>query len=457
MTDIKKVVTRFAPSPTGFLHIGSARTALFNLLYARKYAGTFILRIEDTDRERSKREYEESILEGLRWLGITYDKLSRQSERTDIYREYLKKLIDSDSAYLSKEPATEGKRSEVIRLRNPGRVMTFDDEIRGEITFDTGELGDFVIAKSVDEPLYHLAVVVDDFLMEVTHIIRGEDHISNTPRQMLIAEALGIKHPIYAHLPLILAPDRSKLSKRHGAISVTEYYELGYLSGALINFLALLGWSPQGKNVGKEEEQEIFLLPDLIKKFELGKIGKSGAIFNTEKLDWINREHIKRLPEEKLFRHVSEAIPPRIHSLPEWGEDRFRKIIPILIERIVKFSDITEMSNAGELDFFFKAPEYKVKKLIWKKDADGKIIKASADELIKTIEKIPPTSFTKETIKSAVINFIGDKDRGSILWSTRYALSGLEKSPDPFIIASVIGKDATLNRLKIMQSHLSSK
>ena len=399
----------------------------------------------------NSKEYEENILEGLRWLGLTHDGFCRQSERIDLHKKYAQKLIDDGKAYFSKEEVGEGKREEVIRLKNPGGKITFTDEIRGEISFDTKELGDFVIAKSMDEPLYHLAVVVDDHEMGITHVIRGEDHISNTPRQILIAEALGIEKPVYAHLPLVLAPDRSKLSKRHGATSLTEYREMGYLSEAVVNFLALLGWSPQNREGNNEE---ILLLDDLIKKFELSKVGKSGTIFNIEKLNWLNREHIKRLAKDRLDDHVLRAIPSRIMNLPEWSKERLQKIIPLLVDRIVNFSDITEMGDNGELDLFFKSPEYETSKLIWKKDANGEIIRGLIDGLIETIGNVPDSSFVTEKIKADVTVFINGRDIGSVLWPMRFALSGMEKSPDPFSIAEAIGKKDTLLRLKTAKEKL---
>ncbi len=224
---MKKIIkTRFAPSPTGVLHIGSVRTALFNFLYAKKHGGEFILRIEDTDRERSKPEFETVIQESLSWLSMEWNSFHRQSDRTEIYQEAIRELLENKKAYISKEER-EGGRKEVIRFSNPNKIIKFKDTIRGEINFDTSELGDFVIAKSESEPLYHLTVVVDDFKMEITDVIRAEEHISNTPRQILILEALNYPRPNYAHIPLILAPDRSKLSKRHGAVSVMEYKEKG--------------------------------------------------------------------------------------------------------------------------------------------------------------------------------------------------------------------------------------
>ena len=269
MTENNTLVTRFAPSPTGKLHVGGVHTALFNYLYTKRLGGKFLLRIEDTDKERSKKEFEEDIFFTLSWLGIDFDgEVVRQSERVEIHKKYLLKLIEEDKAYISKEePKKEGQNSEVIRFRNPGEVVTFNDEIRGEVTFDTTELGDFVIAKDLNTPLFHLAVVVDDHEMEVNYILRGEDHISNTPRQILIYKALGFEIPKYAHMALIFGPDGKKLSKRHGALPASEYKELGYETEAMVNFLALIGWNPG-------DEREIFSMSELIEEFSVEKVQK---------------------------------------------------------------------------------------------------------------------------------------------------------------------------------------
>jgi len=283
-----KVIVRIAPSPTGPIHIGNIRTALFNYIFAKQNRGKCLLRIEDTDKERSKKEYEDNIIENLKWLGLETDsKIWHQSERLDVYKKYLNKLINEDKAYISQE--TEGENREVVRFRNPNKKVTFDDLVRGEISFDTTELGDFIVAKNIDEPIYHLAVAVDDFESGVTHIIRGEDHISNTPRQILVQEAIGAPRPLYAHLPLILAKDRSKLSKRkHGeSVSLDYYREKGYLPEAILNYLALLGWNPG-------TEKEIFTLEELIKEFNIKKVNKAGARLDEKKLAWVNRKH-KRL------------------------------------------------------------------------------------------------------------------------------------------------------------------
>ena len=282
----RQVIVRMAPSPTGKFHVGSARTALYNFLFARKNDGKFILRIEDTDKERSKKEFEDDILEGLEWLGLKYDELYRQSERGEGYKSYVEKMLSQDLVYESDD--------KVIRFRNPNKKIKFNDLVRGEIEFDTTELKDFVIARSVDEPLYHLAVVIDDFESGITHVIRGEDHISNTPRQILIQEAIGAPRPLYAHLPLILAQDRSKLSKRkHGeSVSLDYYREKGISPAAVINYLALLGWNPG-------TEQEIFTLEELIKVFDLSRVHKGGAIFDEKKLAWVNRKHFNLGKKEK--------------------------------------------------------------------------------------------------------------------------------------------------------------
>lgn len=292
MNTNQKPIVRFAPSPTGPLHIGGARTALFNYIFAKQTGGQFILRIEDTDKERSKPEYEQEIRDGLAWLGIIPDASYRQSERTEIYQKHLDALIKSGAAFVSREKKKEGEGEvEVVRFKNTNKRVTFHDMVRGEVSFDTTELKDFVIARSVSEPLYHLAVVVDDFEMGITHIIRGEDHISNTPRQILIQEALGVPRPLYAHIPLILATDRSKLSKRkHGeAVSLAHYRAQGIVPAAMVNFLALLGWHPSASDAS-----EVLSFDELITQFQLERIQKGGAVLDANKLNWFNRQYLKK-------------------------------------------------------------------------------------------------------------------------------------------------------------------
>jgi glutamyl-tRNA synthetase len=416
----KKVVTRFAPSPTGPFHIGNVRTALFNFLFSRQNRGKFILRIEDTDKLRSEKKYEEEILNGLKWLGLNWDELYRQSERIAVYRKYLQKLLDGNKAYLD---------GEAIRFRNLNKKVKFNDLIRGEIEFDTTELGDFVIAKNIEEPLYHLAVVIDDFEMGVTHVIRGEDHVSNTPRQILIQEAIRAPRPIYAHLPLILAPDRSKLSKRsHGeAVSAGYYREAGYLPEAVINFLALLGW-----NSGTDEE--IFSLDELIKKFDIKKVQKSGAIFNTEKLDWLNKQYIKKMTTKELGEALLKFLPSK--------PDNWEKIVELEKERIAKLSDIKEGT-----EYFFDEPKYGAELLVWKKSDKNKT-KIYLEELLKKLCDMGDREWSKEKIKDVVWPYAEKNGRGDVLWPLRMALTGLERSPEPFTLADILGKIKTINRIK---------
>ncbi len=445
------VITRFPPSPTGKLQLGNARTALFNYLFAKQNGGSFLFRIEDTDHERSKKEYEADMIESLAWLGIKHDnaEIRRQSERPEIYRAYLKKLVDSGSAYVSKEAELpeegqpdfqspkkkEGvKRDEVIRFKNPNKVITFTDLIRGDITFNTAELGDFIIAKSMEEPLYHLAVVIDDAEMGITHVIRGEDGISNTPRQILIQEALGFARPLYAHLPLILAPDRTKLSKRHGAIPVSEYRARGYIPEAVVSYLALLGWNPG-------TDKEIFSMEELILLFDLTKVQKGGAVFSEEKMRSVNREYIKLAGGAKaLLAHIPKELaagrsPAQLETLAE-----------MLFDRVSVYGEIQKELSAGEYDYLMKEPAYPKERLMWKKAEESP--KAHLQKVISLLENIAPESFTKDAIKTAVFPYAEEKGKGNVLWPTRVALSGREQSPDPFTLAAVLGKETTLKRLR---------
>ncbi len=432
------IVTRFAPSPTGFLHMGGVRTGLFSYLYAKKMGGKFILRLEDTDRERSKEEWATQLVDDIKWLGINWDndEVYKQSLRGDRYKELLEKIISDGNAYVSKEEVKEeGQRAEVIRFKNPNKTVTFHDEIRGDITFDTTELGDFIIAKSLDEPIFHFAVVVDDFDMGITHVIRAEEHLSNTPRQILIQEAINAKRPIYAHLPLVLAEDKSKLSKRkHGETASLNYYrERGYFPEAIINFVALLGWNPG-------TEQEIFTLEELIKEFSLEKVQKSGAVFNIEKLKWYNKEYLKKENPETVIAEIKNRL-----TKSEINPEMIEKIAPTLIERINVYSDIEEILTAGDLDLYISKPQYEKEKLLWKKSPD---LNESKEHLEKVHELLSTVSdWNAENIKSAIWPYADEKGKGNVLWPLRYSLSGKDQSPDPIEIASVLGKEETLNRI----------
>ena len=447
---MSKIITRFAPSPTGVLHIGSVRTALYSWLYARQQGGTFILRIEDTDKERSKKEFEENIIDGLAWLGLTHDEFYRQSERGAIYKKHLETLIAKGTAYLSKEEVTEeGQRAEVIRFKNPNQIVTFHDEARGDISFDTTELGDFVIAKDFDTPLYHFAVVVDDFEMGVTHIIRGDDGISNTPRQILIQEALGAPRPAYAHLPMILAPDRSKLSKRHGALAVTEYRDEGYLPQAILNFVALMGWNPGN-------DQEIISIDEMMKLFTLEKLQKAGAVFNIDKLKWLNKHYLKLLSIERVGEALLAYFPDDFRNQVSQNPIIFSKIIPIILDRIATFSEVQSLVEEGELTYFFEDPRYLPESLLWKDERDPIRAIGHIDKSIELLHDIPSENFTIDGVKLALWDYATEVGRGNVLWPMRYALSGRDKSPDPFTLADILGKEATLRRLETAKRLLRS-
>lgn len=447
----QKIITRFAPSPTGLLHSGNYRTAIYSYLFAKQHGGEFILRIEDTDRARSKPEYETNIIESLAWLGLPYDKFYRQSERVDRHQFFLEKLIAEGKAYVSKEVAKDGSgvEKEIVRFKNPNKVVSFTDLIRGTIEIDTTDLGDFVIAKNISEPLFHLAVVVDDLEMGVTHIIRGEDHISNTPRHILLYEALDAPVPSYAHLPLVLNEDRAKLSKRKGAQPITHYRDQGYLPQAILNFLALIGW-----NDGTEDE--IFTMDDLLKRFDLTRIHKAGAIFNPVKLNWINKEHIKRLPATEQFKIVKKYMPDSIKDLPGYDEEILHRAMPALIDHINNFGELAILAERGEVAYFFEDPMYSVEGLFWKDDKDAARTRAHLDKVADLLQKISPDELTAESVKSALWDYANEAGRGNVLWPLRYALSGRDKSPDPFTLAEILGKETTMRRIKKAQELLGS-
>ncbi len=437
------VVTRFAPSPTGFLHVGGVRTAFYNFLFARKHNGTFALRIEDTDTARNREEWAVGLEEDLAWLGLTHDVFAKQSERTEVYRDAVKKLIDDGHAYISQETPTEpGQRDTVVRFRNPNKTVTINDLVRGEVTVDTTDLKDFIIARSVDEPLYHLAVVVDDAAMGITHVIRAEEHLSNTPRQILIQEALGYPRPTYAHLPLVLATDKSKLSKRkHGeTVSLTYYRSRGYLPHALLNFLLLLGWNPG-------TDQEFFSMDEMIAQFDLAKVQKGGAVFNTEKLNWVNKHYITAMDTNEQWEWVDRFTPEH------YNRTVLKKIQPLIIDRISAFGEIADAFANNEFVYFFEQPSYDGVTLTWK-DTSADNARTHLQHSLEVIETLADT-FTPETIKNALWEYAEAQGRGAVLWPLRVALSGQERSVDPFTIASVLGKQETFVRIKNALQHLS--
>lgn len=435
----KEIRTRIAPSPTGHFHLGLARTALFNYVFAKKYKGQFLIRIEDTDSKRSTSESEKEILSCLHWLGLIEDEpVIFQSKRVALYREYIQKLINNGNAYESKEEG--GERDSVIRFKNPNKKIIFNDLIRGNIEIDTTDIGDFVIAKNLDTPMYHLAVVVDDFEMSISHVIRGEDHISNTPRQILIQEALGIEKPIYAHLPLILSQDKSKLSKRSGvgAVSIKQYKEKGYEKDALINFLALMGWHPK-------EDSEILDLKKIINEFNIKNIQKSGAIFDIQKLNYLNRYYLKKNPD---INKKIESLIPNESILKNTNAKALRN--QLILEKINVLSDITKLHKDGnEFDMFITRPKIHKESLIDKKSKpDFNTIKAYLIHIINTLNKADINETNPDNIKNILWDYATEHGRGEVLWPMRVALSGKDKSPDPFTLFVLLGVKESIERLK---------
>ena len=476
-----KVITRFAPSPTGLFHIGSARTALFNYLFAKNKGGQFILRIEDTDKERSKLEFEKDIIDSLDWLGVKCDiGPIRQSERIQIYKKYLEKLLKDNKAYycfctqeeldavrqdqssrgvspkyngkcsnLSKEEIKnnlkDGKKS-VIRFRTPIRKVKFKDLIRAEIEFDGSLIGDFVIAKDLETPLYNFTVVVDDSEMAVSHIIRGEDLLPNTPKQIFIEDALGFPQPQFAHLSLILGPDRSKLSKRHGATSVSEYRQKGYLPEVIVNFISFLGWNPG-------TDKEVYSLKELEQDFSLENISKGGAIFNVKRLDYLNGLYIRQKSLKELTELCIPFLVKRNLIKPDIsrGElDEISKMISLYHERLKYISEIPDL-----IDFFLKDKlEYLKEMLVWK-DATNRETKHIIDKLINILSGIEVGEWKKGNLESILLRQAEEvsleiknkKDRGYMLWPFRVALTGKEFSAGPFEIAEILGKERVLDRL----------
>ncbi|OGG69565.1 hypothetical protein A3F27_00390 [Candidatus Kaiserbacteria bacterium RIFCSPHIGHO2_12_FULL_53_13] len=437
------VRVRIPPSPTGFCHVGTARMAILNFLFARRHGGQIIFRSEDTDKERSNAAYEEDIIESLKWLGLEWEEFYRQSERTLIYKKYLEQLINADKAYISVEESKKepGKMASVVRLRNPGTLITFHDLIRGDITFDTAELKDFAIARSVVDPLYHFAVVADDAEMSITHVIRGEEHISNTPRQILIQEALGLARPQYAHYPLHLAADKSKLSKRKGDVSVRDYREKGYLPQALLNYIALLGWTPPSG-------REVMDLNDMIKEFNIEDLHRSGAVFDIEKLRWFNRQYLTKMPEKifanETMRIMAETLDVRGVA---WSENVGRSLVTLVRERISVWEDLRALVSEGEFDYFFTDPKLD-RAEIPEKGKDPANAARHLDTINKILADSPNELFADQNkIKEAVWSYATKEGRGAVLWPFRYALTGRARSPDPFEVAAIIGKEPTLRRI----------
>jgi nondiscriminating glutamyl-tRNA synthetase len=486
----EKVRVRIAPSPTGQMHVGTARTALFNWLFARQHGGTFVLRIEDTDVERSKKEYEAEIFEGLEWLGMTWDEGPdahggadkgafgpyRQSERTSIYRKYLQELLEKGEAYycyctkedleaqrqallaaglpprynghcrnLVEPPA--GRKPEVIRFKVPETKIEFKDLIHGKTVFDTALFGDQVIAKDLDTPLYNFAVVVDDALMEITHVIRGEDHLSNTPKQILMQHALGFPTPHYAHLPLILNPDRSKMSKRFADVALLGYCDRGYLPDGIINFIGLLGWHPK-------DDHEVFTRDYALEHFEMSRVQQSGAIFNEEKLDFVNREHMRMTPIIELVTLTTPFYKKAGVAIPTAADENYeilQKVVALQLGRAKTLVDVVEGSR-----FFFAMPEYDAKLLYWKETSVSDTLE-SLRATLAILETHAVNQFERVPLLEALTPLTEKISRGGVLWPLRVSLSGQAASPDPMEIMEVLGKKESLARLSAAIEKLSGE
>ena len=468
-----KVVTRFAPSPTGFMHVGNLRTGLFAWLWARKNNGIFILRIEDTDKKREVEGSIDHIIASLKWLGIDWDEgpdvggkqepyiQSERLKKLDIYKKYAEKLIEKGFAYADISSTEEveifRKKAEVekraflfrdhrpetspewkigiplrFKIKEPKRT-TWQDAVRGELTAGPEALDDFILIKSDGYPTYNFAHIVDDIEMNITHVIRGQEFISSTPNYVAAYEALEAKEPIYVTVPPIMGEEGTKkMGKRDGAKDVLEYAREGYLPEAMMNFLALLGWNPGG-------EKEVFIKDELIELFSLDRIQRSGGQFGEEKLDWLNKEHMKRLSKEELEKNILEWLPENMKN---------SKLVPVILERISKWGDIKNMVEMGELNFFLNVPEYDKSKLNFKNTTSEKT-KQNLKLALTALQNLDENNFNKEDIKNTLM-LIADnlESRGELLHPVRYALSGADKSPDPFIIASIIGKNETLSRLQ---------
>ena len=476
MTD--EIRVRIAPSPSGNLHIGTARTALFNYLFAKKEGGKFVLRIEDTDAERTKQEYIDNIFDSLKALGLNWDEGPdvggpygpyTQSERFDIYPKYAQILLDKGYAYecwctneeleQEKEEAVKNHKPYVysrkclnitpeqkeqyikegrkpsIRFKVEHKELIFNDMVKGELKFDTSLIGDFVIMKSNGTPTYNFAVVIDDMLMKISHIIRGEDHISNTPKQILIYEALGAKVPEFGHLGMILAPDRSKLSKRHGATAVSDFVKEGYLTDALINFVALLGWAPS-------DSVEIKTVDEIAKDFRINEISSSNSIFEYDKLNWMNGQYIKKMDISKL----TDMIIPFLsnYDLSELSREKLEKMVEITREPLTTLKDIQK-----DVPYFFgeDVPLDEVKELL--------TTELSKNVLNKFMELAQKWDFNNEQELHDDLQKLRDDFKANFgykpketMWAIRAAVTGRTRGADMVGILTILGKDKVLRRIK---------
>lgn len=490
MTEHTPLTARFAPSPTGFMHVGGVRTALYAWLFARKNKGRFILRIEDTDKEREVEGSIEHIIESLKWLGIDWDEGPDiggphqpyiQSERLALYRQYAEKLVAKGLAYADPyseaemdafhAKADEEKRPFLYRDHRPENPPAWDgsqplrlkvtdikrttwpDLVRGELGAGAEALDDFILIKSDGYPTYNFAHVVDDIEMGVTHVMRGQEFISSTPKFLSIYQALDVLPPLFATMPPILAPDgKKKLGKRDGAKDILEYRKEGYLPEAMINFLALLGWNPG-------DDREVLSRQELIDAFDVTKVQHGGARLNEEKLSWLNKEHMKLLPEEtrmneiktRLLRHTEIAA----HAAGK--DDRFfSKIYPLVFDRISVWGEIDTLLGEGEFVYFFAPPTYDPALLSWKGESKPEDIRTHLTKAVEILEQAPLEAFDHpDTVKNLIFDYATEVGRGQVLWPIRFALSGREKSPDPFTLIFVLGKEESLSRIRAAIKQIS--
>ena len=430
---------RFAPSPTGYLHIGGARTALFNWLFARRHGGTFILRIEDTDVERSQAEMVTGILDGLRWLGIDWDEGPEtggphapyfQSERLDRYRAAANSLLEQGLAF---------KDEGAIRFKVPPGKTQFTDSVHGPIEFDNEHIEPFVILRSDTHPTYHLSVVVDDVAMEVTHVVRGDDHISNTPKQVLLYNAFGKTPPTFAHVPLIMGPDKQRLSKRHGATSVMEYEKQGYIPEAMFNFLALLGW-------GTGSNDELFTREELIQRFNLEGISGGNAVFNTEKLDWFNHQHLMRLGDTELIARLMPLFDAAGYLTNDLAW--LARVLALLRPRAKKTTEFVDQIRP----FFVEPSEYDPEAV--KKHLSMAGMKDHVRALRDTFAA--QTEWAEAPIEKALRDLADQRTlkAGALIHATRIAMTGRMVSPGLFEMLVLLGQETVLRRLDKLASTL---
>jgi glutamyl-tRNA synthetase len=482
------VRVRFAPSPTGYLHVGGARTALFNWLFARRHGGVFILRVEDTDSERSSAEMVSGILDGLGWLGLDWDEGPGidgahapyfQSQRYDRHRAAAAALVTAGHAYYCYCAADrlrgERERAEArgeawqydrtclhlsadriaeleaaatphaVRFKVPAGVTAFDDAVHGRIEFDGANIEDFVILRSDGHPIYHLSVVVDDIDMQITHVIRGDDHISNTPKHVLLFRALGTPPPVFAHVPLILGTDRKRLSKRHGATSVLEYESAGYVSDALVNFLALLGWSPGG-------DRELMTRQELIEGFALEGISGGNAVFDTAKLDWMNGQYIARMPIAQL----AAAVVPLLVKEGLWqagrpADEELLRLLELLRPRAKRLTDFIDQARP----FLIDAVEYEADAITRHLSAPG--LAGHVEALIAALRGTLP--FDASHVEAAVRRTAEQRDlkAGPIIHAARVGMTGRTASPGIFEVIALLGRDRAVARLERLVAFLTDR